>query len=170
MSIIQQQVSMNWAEYFCNMLDSIAIKSKDPSTKVGAIIVGPDWEIRSTGFNGFPRGVNETKMSRWERPEKYKWIAHADRNAIDQAARVGTPCLGCVMYLPFPPCSECAKSIIQVGIATVICRSIYKGSNPELHLEELKYTMAMFSEASISLWYLDELRSKPPLPHERMIS
>ena len=170
MSIIQQQISMNWPEYFCGILDQIAAKSKDPRTKVGAIIAGPDNEIRSTGFNGFPRGVDETKTSRWERPEKYKWVAHADRNAIDQAARVGTPCRGCTMYLPFPPCSECAKSIIQVGIVVVICQDIYRGGNPELHLEELKYTKAMFKESNVSLWYLDELRSKPPLPHERMIT
>jgi dCMP deaminase len=57
---------------------------------------------------------------RYERPEKYMWIEHGDRNAIYAAARVGTPLEGCKMYLPGLPCMDCARGIIQVGIAEVV--------------------------------------------------
>ena len=81
----------NWNEYFMAMARLVAKKSKDPSMQVGVVIVGPDHEVRSTGFNGFARGVNENYSSRWGRPAKYKWVEHAERNAIYNAARMGTP-------------------------------------------------------------------------------
>lgn len=113
---------MNWHDYFFKMVFLVMEKSKDPSTKVGCVIVGPDNEIRSTGFNGFPRGVDETWASRWERPEKYHWIEHAERNAIYNAARMGISLKGCTLYQPGLPCSDCARGIVQSGITWVISR------------------------------------------------
>lgn len=184
----------NWDKYFIEMAMHVASKSKDPSTKVGCVIVGPDNEIRSTGYNGFPRGVTETvnaaehqckeiqksfagngylaactcgdmiqiegrkgnwdiledpfKASdpeevkhaimshphftqapemelhpeRWERPLKYDFVEHAERNAVYHAARVGIPIAGCRAYLNWEPypCKECAKAFIQAGIIEVI--------------------------------------------------
>src|SRR5260370_34651295 len=98
----------------------IARWSKDRSGGVGCVIVGPDNEVRSTGFNGFPRGVNDEVESRHERPAKYKWTEHAERNAIYNAARVGIPIEGCRIYLPWFPCMECARAIIQTGIVELI--------------------------------------------------
>src|ERR1019366_1039390 len=80
---------MSWDEYYLNMLELVASKSKDKSTKVGVIVVGPDNEIRSTGFNSFPRGINDDLEERQLRPAKYLYIEHGERNAIYNAARVG---------------------------------------------------------------------------------
>ena len=110
----------DWDEYFMNMLDVVSLRSKDIHTKVGCIIVGLNNEIRSTGYNSLPRGLDDSVLERFERPEKYKWIEHADRNAIYNAARVGISLEGCRMYLPFYPCIECARGIIQVGIKEVV--------------------------------------------------
>ena len=76
---------MNWLEYFYDMANLVAKKSKDQSTKIGAVIVGADNEIRSTGYNSFPKGLNDDLQERQERPEKYYWIEHAERNALYNA-------------------------------------------------------------------------------------
>ncbi len=102
------------------MLGPISSRSKDPNTQIGCIIAGPDHNIRSTGYNSFPRGVRDDIPERYERPEKYMWIEHGDRNAIYAAARVGTPLEGCTMYLPGLPCMDCGRAIIQVGIVEVV--------------------------------------------------
>jgi dCMP deaminase len=133
-----------WHEYFIKMARLVSTKSKDPSTKVGAVIVGEDNEVLSTGFNGFPRGVAETVqypkgyapsvsdlppgkspgdlLDRWERPQKYQFVEHAERNAIYNAARQGIRLKGSRMYLNWEPCPcvECTKAVIQAGIAQVI--------------------------------------------------
>jgi len=111
---------MQWDEYFDRMLDAVAAKSKDSSAKIGCIIVGPDHEIRSTGFNGFPRGVKENKV-RNARPNKYAWTEHAERNAIYNAARNGIHLLGCTAYIRWFPCVDCARAIVQSGIARLVC-------------------------------------------------
>jgi len=110
----------DWDSYFMGMLEPISRRSKDPNTQVGCVITGSDHNIRSTGFNSFPRGIQDDVPERLERPEKYFWIEHGDRNAIYAAARVGTPLQGCKMYLTGLPCMDCARAIIQVGIVEVI--------------------------------------------------
>ena len=99
----------------------IAHWSKDRSRGVGCVIVGPNNELRSTGFNGFPRGVDDEVEERHQRPAKYKWTEHAERNAIYNAARVGIPLEGCRIYLPWFPCMDCARAIIQAGISELVC-------------------------------------------------
>lgn len=150
---------MDWATYFLNIADVVRLKSKDPSTKIGAVIVGPENQIVSTGFNGFPRGVNETLQSRWERPAKYQWIEHAERNAIYNAARHGIPLRGCRMYLvgmgpPTIPCTDCARAVIQAGIKTVIGRA-YKETS-DTWAEDIRVAQNMLSEAEVKLLEIDE--------------
>jgi len=111
---------MDWDAYFANMLSAVAIKSKDTSTKVGAIIIGPDKEIRSTGYNSFPRGLNDAVPERFERPEKYYWFEHAERNAIYNAARHGSAMKDCTLYVSMTPCLDCARGVVQAGIKEVI--------------------------------------------------
>lgn len=110
----------DWTTYYMNMLGLIAARSKDPNTQIGCVITGPDHFVRSTGYNSFPRGVRDNVPERLERPEKYMWIEHADRNAIYSASRIGIPLEGCLMYLPGLPCMDCGRGIIQVGISEVI--------------------------------------------------
>jgi dCMP deaminase len=109
----------SWDKYFMDMLPLIAARSKDPNTKTGCLIVGPDHEIRTTGYNSFPRHIHDSVPERLERPEKYFWIEHAERNAIYNAARVGIPLVGCTLYLNWLSCMDCARAIIQVGIVRV---------------------------------------------------
>jgi len=109
----------DWDSRFMGLALHIKEWSKDP-TKVGAVIVGDSNEIRSVGYNGFPRGVNDLDPSRMERPDKYLWGEHAERNAIYNAARVGIPIEGCRIYLTWYPCADCARSIIQSGLRELI--------------------------------------------------
>jgi dCMP deaminase len=111
----------DWDSRFMRLSREIANWSKDHSRKVGCVIVGPKNEIRSVGYNGFPRGVDDTKRYRHERPMKYKWTEHAERNAIYNAARIGASLEGCRMYLPWYPCMDCARAIVQSGINELIC-------------------------------------------------
>lgn len=95
--------------------------SKDSSTKVGALIIGPANEIRSMGYNGAPRGCCADEDTRGEtRPEKYFWFSHAELNAITNAARAGTPLDGCTLLVTHPPCMDCARAIVQAGIKQVV--------------------------------------------------
>ena len=94
-------MNIKWNDYFMGMIDNVSMKSKDKHTKVGAIITGSDNEIRSTGFNSFVRGMNDDIPERQERPEKYWWIEHAERNAIYNAARIGTSLNNCTIYISF---------------------------------------------------------------------
>lgn len=113
---------MNWVEYFVKMAELVASKSKDRSTKVGVVVVGPNNEVRSTGYNGFCRGVNDEVESRHERPTKYQWTEHAERNAVYNAARVGVSLEGCTMYFNYEPipCTNCARAVIQAGVKKVV--------------------------------------------------
>lgn len=105
---------------FIPLVQELALLSKDPSTKVGCAIFGPGMEIRATGWNGFPRGVNDTEERLNDRPTKYKFITHAEANAIANAARSGVALEGCsLLVTALHPCNDCAKLLIQSGIKKV---------------------------------------------------
>ena len=112
--------SEKWHYRFMEVARLIATWSKDPNTKTGAIVVGPDREIRATGYNGLVRGVNDDIPERMERPTKYDFFEHAERNAVYNACLTGTSLKGCVLYATHPPCTDCARAIIQAGIKTVV--------------------------------------------------
>lgn len=112
---------VRWDDYFMALAKLVATRSKDRSTKVGCVIVGPDNEIRSTGYNGFPRGVDDGAEERHQRPAKYLWTEHAERNAVYNAARAGMALKGCRIYLPWFPCMDCARAIVQSGLVEMIC-------------------------------------------------
>ena len=109
-----------WDHRFLDLALLIASWSKDTSTKVGCVVVGPNREIRSTGYNGLPRGVDDDDPARFERPEKYLYTEHCERNAIYNAARMGLSLEGCTMYMPWFPCADCCRAIIQSGITTLV--------------------------------------------------
>lgn len=95
--------------------------SKDRSTQVGAVFYTPDdWSVLSEGYNGFPRGVNDHVDARHERPLKYLWSNHAERNGIDNAARKGTQIEGAIAVVTAHPCATCMGSLIGVGVSQVI--------------------------------------------------
>jgi dCMP deaminase len=145
---------MDWYSYFKNISDIVALKSKDPDTKVGAVIVGPEKEIVSTGYNSFPRGINDDVESRKERPEKYFWMAHAELNSIVNAARNGVSTKGCSIYTTSDvPCNDCAKAIINAGIKNVFCVK-NGGPRSDKWKEQEARSIEMFNEAGVNVYYL----------------
>ena len=115
--------SADWDSRWMALAQLVATWSKDRGRKVGAVIVGSDNEVRSTGFNGIPRGVNDNVEERHdaETGEKYLWVSHAERNAIYNAALLGVSTKNCTIYVPWYPCIECAKAIVQAGVAKIVC-------------------------------------------------
>ena len=142
---------ITYDDLFMTMVYLVAMKSKDESTHIGAVIVGPDNEVRSVGFNSFPRGINDDVLNRQERPEKYFWMAHAERNSIDNAARVGIPVKGCRIYTNGVPCTGCAVGVINAGIAEVIVDKVWNDCNYNQWKEQAVRSIQMFEEAGIML-------------------
>lgn len=107
-----------WDKRFMDLAEHVSSWSKDPSTKVGAVVVDPKTRVvRGLGYNGFPRGVTDSEERLNDRPTKYSLVVHAELNAILNAKDVE----GCYLYVwPLFTCGECAKSIIQSGISRVI--------------------------------------------------
>jgi len=107
-----------WDLRFLGLAKHVASWSKDPSTKVGAVIVDQDRRVVSLGFNGFPRGVEDDHERYADRETKLRMVVHAEKNAILFALQ---PLAGCVLYTwPFAPCAQCAAMVIQVGIIGVV--------------------------------------------------
>lgn len=146
----------NWDQLYITMCYLVGMRSKDPHTHVGSIIVDSDNVLVSTGYNSLPRGIdadkNNLRLSR-EAGEKYFWIEHAERNAIYNAARRGTTLKGCKLYVPWTPCTDCARGIVQTGISEVIIhqngQDFYDKNTNGKWLESYKKTTSMFLEAGV---------------------
>lgn len=145
---------MNWTEYFLLIAENVKLKSKDISTQIGAVIVGKNNEILSTGYNSFPRGLDDTLDERQERPEKYFWFEHAERNAIFNAARVGTPIEGSTIYITSgPPCCDCARGLINAGIKKIYCKKECTTKNKDMWGESQKRSLKMLNECGVEVIY-----------------
>ena len=136
-----------WDKRFLDLAEHVSQWSKDPRTKVGAVIVDDKKRVVSIGYNGFPRGVSDSVDRYEDRPTKHLFVAHAERNALDNAP---LSVEGCTIYSPLFPCNECAKSIIQKGIRRVVSRPIFE-DNPTFNWD---ISMKMFQEADISVEFL----------------
>jgi len=125
MSSLKRENVITWDETFMQMANLIAMRSKDPSTQVGAVIVDKNNRVVSVGYNGFPNDINDDELP-WGKTDenplntKYLYVVHAELNAITGAQRAGTSIEGCKLYVTMAPCNECAKAIIQSGISEVI--------------------------------------------------
>lgn len=143
--------NQKWDLRFIDLADYISTWSRDPSRKVGAVIVRPDKTVASLGFNGFPRGVEDTEDRYNDRDTKYKFVCHAEANAILTA---NERLHGYTLYVsPLYPCHECAKMIIQSGITRVVTRPIIPGSWSESN----QFAEIMFNEAKVSVDLLSNL-------------
>jgi dCMP deaminase len=146
---------MNWKEYFRGIAHQVKLKSKDRYTQIGAVVVGSDNQIVSTGYNSFPRGINDIIDARQERPEKYYWFEHAERNSLYNAALIGVSTKGCTMYLTCGiPCSDCARGIINSGIKKIVCERV-GGAVGNLWDEHAKRSVEMFNEAEVKIEYYE---------------
>ena len=145
---------MNWTEYFISIANVIKLKSKDINTKIGVVIVGKNNEIVSTGYNSFPRGIDDTVPERQERPEKYFWMSHAERNSIYNAARIGVSTNECTMYMSCGlPCADCAHAIINCGIKKIVVGGGDSAKGPQFNDDMNNKVTQMFNEANIEVVY-----------------
>lgn len=136
---------MDWPTYYMGFAEHAAKKSKD-STTVGACLIGPDGEIRLTGFNGPARGVKDSS-ERFERPAKYLWCSHAEEAIISFAAREGIKTKDCRLYVTHQPCAKCSRMIVNAGIKEVV----FGGGKTSMPKEEFEAGMTMFHEACIKV-------------------
>lgn len=141
----------NWDLKFMGLANHIATWSKDYSTKVGCVIAGPANDVRTLGYNGFPRNIEDNIEKRHERPAKYFWTEHAERNAIFNAASTGVPLSGCTIYVTLFPCADCARAIIQSGIKTIV---IYP---PDWNDKKWQFgeVRSMIEEAGVEIIYME---------------
>lgn len=145
---------MNWDQYFLGIAEQVKLKSKDESTQIGAVIVGGDKEVLSTGYNSFPRGLDDSLKERQERPEKYFWIEHAERNAIYNAARIGVSLKNSTIYITSGlPCMDCARGIVNSGITTIYCKRVCTTKNKEKWIESQSKSLQLLNECKISIIY-----------------
>lgn len=141
-----------WNTYFFDLCETVSKKSKDTSTKVGAVIVNSGHSIISTGYNGFPIGVNDSVSTRYERPDKYYWTAHAEENAIAFAARNGVSLKGATLYVNrMRPCTRCTRLIIQAGITSVFVLQDVSEATIERWKEDNTIADAMMKEAGVTI-------------------
>lgn len=138
-----------WDNNFLALANTVSMFSKDPSTKVGAVIVDDDNRVISIGYNGFPKGIrDDNRLS--NRELKYEMIVHAEANALLFA---NAPVRGCTIYTwPFQPCSRCASLIIQAGIRRVVSVE----SKDQKWRENFRLAHDMMTEARIEIiTYID---------------
>jgi len=146
-----------WDKRYLALAKEVASWSKDPSTQVGAVTVGNKKEVLSQGFNGFPRGIVDSEDRYNNRETKYKYVVHAEMNAIYNATYSGVSLDGAVLYVyGLPICSECAKGIIQVGIKKVI---IEKSKELDNWNESVALSQKMFDEAGVELVITSKTRN-----------
>lgn len=156
-----------WDAHFLRLSLENAKMSKDPSTKVGAVIVGPDREIRATGFNGLPRGIADTPERLNNRETKLELVVHAEMNAVLNAARIGVPVSGCTMYLSAtdasglvwggPPCVRCTVEVMQAGITAIVSRPFKAGASR--WRESIEKARLLLTEAGIGYRELDNVEA-----------
>jgi dCMP deaminase len=142
-----------WDRRFLELARMFGSWSKDRSAGTGAVIVGPDRLLRASGYNGFVRGIDDEVPERHQRPAKYSWTEHAERNAIYNAAKLGIPLDGCTIYVNWFPCIDCARATVQSGLTRLV------GLQPDLSDErwgsEFKFASDMLQESGIEIALYD---------------
>ena len=135
-----------WDQRFLDLAREVSTWSKDPSRQIGCIAVR-DRKILATGYNGFPKGIDDRRTRYIDREQKYHYVVHAEMNAIYNAAENGVSLRGSTMYIyGLPVCSECAKGIIQVGVERVVA---FSKETPERWMDAIAKTTDLFEEAGI---------------------
>ena len=145
-----------WYKRYLKLAKEVATWSKDPNTQVGAVIINDQKRILSVGYNGFPRGINDTPKRLGDRDMKLSLIVHAEMNAIYNATYSGVSLDGSTIFIHgLPACSECAKGIIQVGIKKVVVSKECIEARPHWN-DSWKKSIAMFAEAGVAVYVINE--------------
>lgn len=145
-----------WDSWFMKQVYLVAEKSKDPSTKFGSLIV-KDNHIISSGFNGFPIGVNDLPDRYNDRELKYKFVVHSEANAVLSAARFGIATLGTTLYTQTIPCHDCAKCVIQGGIKEIVVHTKWPAMNHSSWKESMRISGIMLEESGVKIRHLDNI-------------
>lgn len=140
----------NWDMRYLGLAREVAGWSKDPSRKIGAVAVGSKGQVLAQGYNGFPRGIDDSEYRLTNREVKYKYVVHAEMNCIYNATYNGVSLDGADMYVwGLPMCSECAKGVIQVGV-----KRVFWGTDkviPDTWLDSLDTTIDLLDETEVQL-------------------
>lgn len=145
--------NLKWDQRYLKLAYEVAQWSKDPSSKIGAVTVGSKGQVLSQGFNGFPRGLKDDFTRLHDRETKYKFVVHAEMNAIYNATYNGTSLDGATLYVyGLPICSECAKGVIQVGIKRVVMPNQNVDGK---WLDSWMTSMNFFDEAGVDFEFID---------------
>lgn len=141
----------NWNKRFMALAEHVATWSKDPSKGVGAIIADDLNRVKGIGYNGFPRGVADTQERYADRATKLGLVCHAERNALDNTTHSVE---GHTMYATYFPCAECAKSIKQRGITTIVTR---EPDMESVHNKEFRWDISkiIFEESGVEVIYVE---------------
>lgn len=149
-------MSTKWDERFVRLAREISTWSKDPSTKIGAVIVDDDRRILATGYNGFPKGIEDSPERYADKPTKYDHVIHAEMNAIYNATYNGTPLKDSTIYVwGLPVCNDCARGIIQVGIKRVMMATA--GEIPEKWVAAYSKSLNLFVEAGVEAEFINRV-------------
>jgi len=152
-------VGSSWDKRWMALAELVASWSNDPHTKNGAVIVDDRQVLLSLGWNGCPRKVVDDIKERYTAPAKYKWVEHAERNAIYNAAATGHKCFGSRMYITWFPCSDCARAIIQAGIVEIV------GKEPNWDnlrwKEDFRVAKEMLLEVGVEVNFLGRREDEP---------
>ena len=146
---------MKWDTRMLQLAALTATWSKDPRTKVGAVIADSAHRIVSQGYNGLPRGVSDDPAVLANRDEKLRRTIHAEMNAVLFAGR---PLTGCTIYVTHPPCARCAAVLIQAGIRRVVTTDRALGAH---WAAELASSERMLREAGVQVVSIPEHLTRP---------
>ena len=142
---------LKWQQRFLDVATEVSTWSKDPSTKVGCVMVSEDGVIVATGYNGLPRGVQD-HPERMGRPTKYLWTVHAEAAAVANAARSGARLNGATAFVTHMSCAGCARLMLNAGIECVV---IGHGQT-SMPADEFEAAAIMFAEAGVKTMMLSE--------------
>ena len=142
----------NWHIRFIKLAHEVAEWSKDPSTKVGCVLV-KNKRVISTGYNGFPKGISDSFDRLMDREQKYEMTVHAEINAITTAALHGVSTEGASAYITFNPCSRCAAVLINAGIDSVYVSTA--NDIPPRWLENFILASKLLAEAGVEYKTID---------------
>ena len=148
-----------WDRRYMQIAQTVATWSKDPSTKIGAVAIGEKGQVLCTGYNGFPRKIEDIPTRYAIRETKYKLVVHAEMNAIYNATYNGVSLDGATIYVyGLPVCSECAKGLIQTGIKKVVMH----GQVEDRWKESWELTEKLFQETGVKYEFIGSNTGSKP--------
>ncbi len=147
-----------WYAQFMNQVYLISSMSKDTRTHVGAILVR-DKRVVAQGYNGFPYGVDDSVLERYERPLKYEYTEHAERNAVYDCALNGKASKDCILFTQGIPCPSCARGIIQAGVVKLVVHKQWRDYEAQINRDKQSsndsVSMIMLAESGVAIEIFD---------------